>query len=82
MPLSKHLAGVEIARAKETDGRAPNALLVEVLDVAASLGAPALARTLAWCGGAPPDTALAGDAAPDDGEPVPLPPYEACWQGF
>ena len=22
------------------------------------------------------------DAAPDDGEAVPLPPYEACWQGF
>ncbi|KAH8045386.1 hypothetical protein JL720_16705 [Aureococcus anophagefferens] len=38
-----------------------------VLDVAASLGAPALARALAWCGGAPPDAALAGAAAPDDG---------------
>ena len=66
---ARELAGAmaTIARAKDTDGRAPNALLVEVLDVAASLGAPALARALAWCGGAPPDTALAGAAAPDDG---------------
>ena len=22
------------------------------------------------------------DASEDDGETVPLPPYEACWQGF